>query len=250
MGDIHGNAPALRAALAEARRRGFDRLVLLGDLLTYGPDVDEVLDLVHAEVAAGARLLFGNHEEIYLDPDSAYARNLSPFLTTCADHVRSQLDVERLGALPFERHTRLGGVWFSHANPWNDWRYLHTTRDHEDAAKVLAHNEVRVGVFGHTHRGRLVAMPGGDGVRDDDPAPLGWTAEQPGDCLVLNAGSVGQPRNRAARSTFLVLEGSGDSWHAELVPIVYDVVAHVDALHALPLPEAIRARLIAFHVPG
>ena len=94
----------------------------------------------------------------------------SPFLTTCADLVRSRLDVDRLGALPFERQTMLGGVWFSHANPWDDWRYLHTNRDHEDAAKVLGRHDVRVGVFGHTHRGRLVAMPGCQGVTDDDPA--------------------------------------------------------------------------------
>ena len=45
LGDIPGNAPALRSALAEARRRGFDRLVIWGDLMTYGPETDELLDL-------------------------------------------------------------------------------------------------------------------------------------------------------------------------------------------------------------
>jgi hypothetical protein len=152
--------------------------------------------------------------------------------------------------LPFERRSSIGGVCFAHANPWDDWRYLHGARDHEEAAEVLLARGFRVGVFGHTHRGRLVAMPGCDGVTDEDTLTRTWTASGPDACLVLNAGSVGQPRNRASRSTLLVLDGEGDRWHAELVPIVYDVEAHVRALAALPLPDAIRARLIAFHRPG
>jgi len=60
LGDVHGNARALRAALAQAHKGPFDRMVFLGDLLTYGHDVDEVLDLVaEAQEKDSATLLWG-----------------------------------------------------------------------------------------------------------------------------------------------------------------------------------------------
>src|SRR5580765_3596669 len=68
VGDVHGNARALRAALAQARKCSLDRMVFLGDLLTYGHDVDEVLDLVaEAQEKDGATLLVGNHDRLYVD---------------------------------------------------------------------------------------------------------------------------------------------------------------------------------------
>jgi len=236
----------LRAALAEVHRRGFDQLVILGDLLSYGPDVDEVLDLVADEVARGARLLYGNHEEIYLEPDSDYARHLSPMMRECAEWVRARLDPSRLREMPFERDVQLEGVWFSHANPWGDWTYLNGLGDHRRAADVLLARGFHVGVFGHTHRGKIVTMPDGTGVDEEHAHAAIWEPGE-GRCLVLNAGSVGQPRNRAAQPTFLMLHHIDDAWHAQLSLLEYDVDAHVVALSQLPLSAPTRARLIAFH---
>jgi predicted phosphodiesterase len=238
----------LRAALGAIRQRGCDQLVILGDLLSYGPDVHEVLDLVAQEVARGARLLYGNHEEIYLEPDGDYAQHLSPMLRECASWVRTRLDPSRLRALPFERDLVLEGVWFSHANPWGDWTYLNGMADHRRAADVLLSRGIHVGVFGHTHRGKIVTMPEGTGVDVERPHEAVWEPSD-GRCLVLNAGSVGQPRNRAAQPTFLLLDHIGDAWHAKLKLLEYDVDAHIVALSRLPLSSATRERLIAFHHP-
>jgi hypothetical protein len=65
----------------------------------------------------------------------------------------------------------------------------------------------------------------------------------------MNAGSVGQPRNRAAEPTFLVLDSAGAAWNAKVVLLEYDVDAHIVALSKLPLSAATRARLVAFHHP-
>jgi len=68
LGDIHANINALRAALKIVDGGGYDRLVMLGDLLTYGVDVVETLELVGERLVGGhTTLLRGNHDALYRD---------------------------------------------------------------------------------------------------------------------------------------------------------------------------------------
>ena len=68
LSDIHSVSSALDAALDDARAEGFDVLLILGDLLTYGVNPAETLELVHEAVARdGAILISGNHDQMYLD---------------------------------------------------------------------------------------------------------------------------------------------------------------------------------------
>ena len=62
--DIHGNLPALRAALSELEREGFDLLVHLGDAIGIGPFPAECLDLLLN--LRNARLVIGNHDEYFV----------------------------------------------------------------------------------------------------------------------------------------------------------------------------------------
>ena len=55
LADVHGNLPALEAALSHARRHGFDHLWYLGDFLGYVPFPNEVIDLLRAEQAVYKR---------------------------------------------------------------------------------------------------------------------------------------------------------------------------------------------------
>ena len=85
LSDVHGNARALRAALVQALRDPIDHLVFLGDLLTYGHDVQEVLDLVNeAQTKHDAVLLIGNHDQLYFD----IAKGDSPYLDTLPEWIQ------------------------------------------------------------------------------------------------------------------------------------------------------------------
>src|ERR1043165_2293940 len=65
--DIHSNLTALEACLRHARQRGAERFVFLGDLVGYGPDPAEVLDVITA--LNGAIVVKGNHDEaIQVEP--------------------------------------------------------------------------------------------------------------------------------------------------------------------------------------
>jgi predicted phosphodiesterase len=269
LGDVHGNARALRAALAHVRRRPIDGLVFLGDLLSYGPDVDEVLDRVGEEVSRGARVVLGNHDLLYrnlLSGESAYRDRLPPWLKETVTHTFDQLaagDADRLLAIPFERTIRIGPLLIAHANPFGDdpdgtpdWRYINHPEDYGLAADALVAGGAWAGMFGHTHRPRIVQWPSGRGLGDDVcPALVGFRPAAPGDALILNAGSVGQPRNLAARSTvcFVAVGEVDEPMDVEIETLEYDVAGHLAAIESTDMSRAVRDRLAGFFraaIPG
>ena len=62
--DIHGNYPALRAAIQEIDNMGIDQIYCLGDMIGIGPDTNEVLDLLFSR--KNVSMITGNHEEAVL----------------------------------------------------------------------------------------------------------------------------------------------------------------------------------------
>ncbi len=209
IGDIHANAIALKATLAAVNERGFDHCVLLGDLLTYGVDVAETLDIVHEFCRDGrAILLRGNHDAMYDDVAagraSAYAEKLPDWIRESVDWTVGRLDPQSWQSLPFQDEWMLGNWLFSHANPFGpaNWRYLDRPEDCAEAIASLAARGFQLGVFGHTHRARVSSLS----------TPLrNWSELQAPSTLALdqapwlvNAGSPGQPRE-SVRCPALVL---------------------------------------------
>jgi predicted phosphodiesterase len=67
LADVHGNADALRAVLADLDERGgADRLLVLGDIVLLGPDPGEVVELLMARDSIG---VYGNIDQHLLGTD-------------------------------------------------------------------------------------------------------------------------------------------------------------------------------------
>jgi predicted phosphodiesterase len=252
LSDLHSNGRALRAALMRAESLGYDRIIVLGDLLTYGIDHDEVLDLVATlQVTRGAKVLLGNHDQLYLElmqGRRAYYDGLPSWLKETVDYT-----LERLDKLSFQQRIHWDiehseGPWLlAHANPWGapDWRYLYTTDDAREAAATLRERGFVGGVFGHTHRRQAFRFADGE----HEPSTLGdrWSVnEQDAHTIIINPGSVGQPRHSDRRSTFLRLERRDGRAHGWVEEIEYDVDAHVRALRESSMSEATRDKLCRF----
>lgn len=264
IGDVHANARALHAALAQIHTRPVDRLVFLGDLLSYGTDTDEVLSTVAEQVSRGAVLLLGNHDRLYLDllAERAGGRERGPryydglptWLRESVDWTIDRFDPKVLLGLPYVPEYQWQQVVFAHANPYPagptgvpDWRYVNKPEDHALAAKTLRSRGLRVGVFGHTHRSRIVEWPSGRGMGDDARRSLHqWVPETEADALVINAGAIGQPRNRTATSTVLWLTVNPSGIDADLAPLTYDVEGHLAAVRKLPMSPMTVAALVGF----
>lgn len=259
LGDVHANARALREALDVVQSRPIDQLLFLGDLLTYGPDVDEVLDLVEEETGDGAILLLGNHDAMYLDlleGEQGYFDGLPLWIRESVDYTLARLDGERFRGLPFAREFVHGPLLAAHANPFDaepsgepNWRYLNQVDDYADAAQALRERDLRVGVFGHTHRVRIVEWPSGRGVTDERRTALyAWKALGLEDALILNAGSVGQPRSKGppCHVMWVTVEEEVD---VDVAAVPYAVEEHVRALHALPVSAPTIEALTRFFRP-
>jgi predicted phosphodiesterase len=248
--DVHGNARALRAALAQARKGPLDRMVFLGDLLTYGHDVDEVLDLVaEAQEKDGATLLIGNHDRMYFDMTEGRHDYFDGLPDWLKDTVRLTLESPRTAtlatALSWVEETRLDDrAIAAHADPWggSDWRYLNSLTDHLEAGMALAQRSLDVGVFAHTHRPRFF-----DGVRPLGAVPFDEPLEaNRGNPIVINAGAVGQPRDGTSQAVLLRLTLTEKTVRTTFERVAYDLAAHIAALRAAKLPSVTIERLVRF----
>jgi predicted phosphodiesterase len=251
IGDVHGNAPALTAAF-EATIDA-DVLVLLGDLLSYGPDVEAILTLVEALLSSRDGVLIrGNHDQHYqvVENGPLAVAGLPEWIYESVRFVAAQVDVPRLCRLPWRDEHVAGSILFAHANPFGlgDWTYLNSADEHLRAVETLRRRGLGVGVFGHTHRAR--AFHERDGVYRLDRPPqqlhAGWDVlgEAP---WVLNAGAVGQPRGEDTTAYVLWLDADSEGCSARFQPLEYDVDTHLDALRRAPLSASTRQRLLAFH---
>jgi predicted phosphodiesterase len=254
LSDLHANGRALEAAWAQAERSGFDDVVVLGDLLTYGPDIDAVLDHVaDLQARRGAKLLLGNHDYLYLDlaeGNRGYYERLPDWLKESIDWTFARLDLAAFrDQLAWQHEVSFGQVYLSHANPFGvrDFSYLNTDAELIAAAQALAARGSRAGVFGHTHRALLAAVDSqlGSIVRRAGPHLL-LDLDAADEPAVINAGSIGQPRGGGLGASFLRIELSARQIDFELCTAAYDVQAHTKALHALELSEATTNRLLGF----
>lgn len=235
--DIHANREALDACLGDARLRGAERFVFLGDLVGYGADPGYVVDLVARMRRDGAAVIKGNH-------DAAVARPRDTMTTharVAIDWTRQQLDEaqkEFLMGLPLS--ISWGEILFVHAeasNPAN-WIYILQTSDAERSMRAA---QQRITISGHVHRPRLYQK----------------SAHQPAICLVPPVdepvsladsrkwhaviGSVGQPRDEDPEAAYALYDDEKGLLTFTRTP--YDIESAARKIRAAGLPEILAARL-------
>lgn len=254
IGDVHANALALQAALEMTERMGYDKRILLGDLLTYGVEVRKTVDLVaHAQADGRTVVLRGNHDQMYeemLVGSCDYVQRLPDWIRASVDWTLARLDAASWQAITFQDEWADGARLFAHANPYGagDWTYLNTVAEHHSAANCLVQRGFSLGVFGHTHRARW----------------FNWaeqtlaTATTAGGCLrprldgadILNAGSIGQPREASPQAYVLwLVEEPEQAAEFHFEPLSYDVSAHCQGLRQAGFAASVEVRLMSYYQP-
>ncbi len=232
LSDMHAVAGTYRAALRAAEAEGFDALVILGDLLTYGVDPREVIELTDEALARHRGVLvLGNHDQMYLDRRqgrTAYLDALPDWIRETVDWTCEETDDARaLEEFAWTQEWVNGRALIAHANPYapGDWRYLAACEDAKAAGAAIADRGLRWGIFGHTHRFR----------RFDE-----------GDLSVFTLGSLGQPRDPLGTPEWAMVELSGDRIEVSRRRIPMDREAHRSAIQATSMSQATKDRLCAF----
>ncbi|MFB6123214.1 MAG: metallophosphoesterase [Haloferacaceae archaeon] len=208
--DVHGNRIALDAVLDDMP--SVDRLVCAGDVVGYNPwPADCVAAVRDREIPT----VMGNHDRAVAS-DAGFRFN--SMASAGVEFARRRLDDDALGwlaGLPDERTAVDGRVKLVHGHPEDPDRY---TYPEEFSPRMLDDEDVLV--TGHTHV---------QGHRAFDEG------------VVMNPGSVGQPRDGDPRAAYAVVDV--DSRSVEERRVEYDVDAVVDAVEAAGLPERIGTRL-------
>lgn len=231
--DIHSNLEALEAVLADIDRRSVERIICLGDVVGYGANPRECIDRImdRAEIC-----ICGNHDQaVFYEP---YSFNLGA--ERAAYWTRQQLEDEPDKALRDRRWEFIGnlpvsyrgeGILCVHGSPRKPINeYLFPDDVYSNPNKLLD-NFRRLDeptcFVGHTH------VPG---VLLDDPYfdPPDELAEpykfELGEQAIINIGSVGQPRDRDPRASYVIL----NSETVEFVRAEYDVEKTIGKIKAIP----------------
>ncbi|SFL39615.1 phosphoesterase, MJ0936 family [Halogranum rubrum] len=211
LSDIHANRVALDAVFEDMPR--VDGLVCAGDVVGYNPWPAECVAEVRERAIPTVQ---GNHDRA-ASTGSAFGFN--SMARAGVDYTREQLDaesIEWLGTLPTERTVADGRVKVVHGHPDDPDHY---TRPHEFAPDLLGEEDVLV--MGHTH------------VQHHEVYDEG---------IVLNPGSVGQPRDGDERAAYAVLDL--DAMEVEERRVDYSIRSVVDAVREAGLPERIGTRLL------
>jgi diadenosine tetraphosphatase ApaH/serine/threonine PP2A family protein phosphatase len=236
--DIHANREAYEAVLADAAARGVDRIVLLGDLVGYGPDPAWCVEKTAELEQAGAVCIQGNHDSAAAgEPES-----LSTHARQAMDWTKTRLtDVHRtyLASLPLT--LAIDDVLFTHAsaNDPGDWIYVTSASEARGSFRSCV---ARIIVCGHVHVPMLASSDLRGVVRLQTflmatPIPLirsrRWLAV---------VGAVGQPRDGIAQAGYAMLDTGTNELTFRRVP--YDVAKTVQKMRATGLPENLALRLI------
>ena len=191
LGDVHGNHFALEAVLAAARKYGVEQLLITGDLVGYYFWPGEVLELLAPWSSVVVR---GNHEDMLVAArsDPAFLSRVDARYGTGLRCAIEQLDAQQLDQLcalphPLELDIDNCRILLCHGAPWDNDQYVYP-----DAQPAMldrcAVQEFDLVVLGHTHY------------------PM---RHQIGKTLVVNSGSVGQPRNRKPGAHWAIFD-TGD----------------------------------------
>jgi putative phosphoesterase len=188
--DIHGNAAALEAALAQIEGAAPDRIVVLGDLVLNGPSPVEAVEAVMALEAAGALVIAGNTDIAVADGDYTAA---FPWLDevpaghkAASEWAREQLrdeQLEYLRRLPAERRLGVGDelILACHASPGSQTSGLPPDLDPALTVQRVTRTDARVICCGHTHLAdvrelgrKLLVNPGSCGYAFDGTPDACW----------------------------------------------------------------------------
>jgi diadenosine tetraphosphatase ApaH/serine/threonine PP2A family protein phosphatase len=236
--DIHANLEALGACLAEATGRGYDRALVLGDLVGYGADPNAVIARIQA--LNPVAIVRGNHDKVACGLEQAEGFN-----AVAKAAVQWTLDVltpahrDWLASLPQGPTMVDDAIEICHGSPFDEDSYIF---DELDAVHALKASVRALCLFGHTHCPAVFQLSEGkfDDLRAsgeaDTQVPLREAAK-----YLVNPGSVGQPRDGDPRAAYAIADTKTRT--VELFRIEYAVNDAQAKVLKAGLPEVLAQRL-------
>lgn len=218
--DIHSNLEALRRVLSVIETKHVDEIICLGDVVGYGANPDEVVELVRKEVKYTVR---GNHDDALFNAETfSIINSYAKAAITYTSGLLSDRNFKWLSGLPMTH--KIDNVLLVHASPSepNSWNYVLTE---SDAQIELSSFEEKICLIGHTHV----------------PVIFKKVISESNVRELINVGSVGQPRDGDNRASFGIIDTGNFTY--ENFRVVYDYQTASDKIIAAGLPPFLGERL-------
>lgn len=272
LSDIHANLAALESVLAHAKGR-YERAWCLGDVVGYGPQPNACTELIRETTEL---CVMGNHDWAVLDRPGINVDDFNPHARHAVLWTREELNsenrtyLETLASRPVAPDGS-SGLLLTHASPREPvWEYIVTA---SDAMENFPAFSEPICLVGHTHKPmiyqwRLQPMDEGEAAsKQTEPTrtePARTKSEQktwqatvnarlpkpgtiihlktsPSQRLIVNPGSVGQPRDNDPRAAYAILDMEMMTWQYERVP--YPIELTQSQMRAVNLPRRLVDRL-------
>jgi putative phosphoesterase len=223
--DIHGNLPALKAAVADARARGAAEVICAGDITGYGPFPNEVCDYLEKN---GIESITGNYDCKVLDVikqgESAAAelpKKKRELLFWTVKHTGKSAR-HFLAALPenIERELPAGNkLLVVHGSPSSNDDAIYPSITTRGLEAKLNGTHPDILVCGHSH------------------IPF---VKRIGGLLIVNCGSAGHPVDGDPNPSYAIVSIEPEAAHGHIMRFEYDVEETVAALKQTSLPKGLQ----------
>lgn len=241
--DIHSNIEALSNVLEDAEQHGAEKICCLGDVIGYGPNPVECVDIAREKFEF---TLLGNHEEAVLFG----AIGFNPKAKMAIDWTREQFHIERegpdlrndrwqfLGELPLhvEGEDRIQFVHGSPRDPTREYVFPTDVLNPDKLHGIFQHVEWLT-FNGHTHAPGVMTEEGVFRLPQDLQYEYKTSEDEK---IIVNVGSVGQPRDGDNRSSYVLFDGEKILFRR----VPYDVEKTMGKISMVDrLPEYLALRL-------
>ncbi len=223
--DIHSNLEALTKALDIIKTLSVDEIICLGDIIGYGANPNECLELVRKNCSV---VVIGNHDEAVLNLD--LLDYFTEDASTAIFWTHKQITKENYEYLKtLQLLNKRDNLLFVHSSPCipREWKYIFVEETAINAFNCFTESFCFIG---HTHIPAVFSTNGRTRVIKKE------------DRFIINVGSIGQPRDRNINLSFGLFDT--DKWHYENIRNPYDYKLAAEKIFEAGLPIRLGQRLL------
>ncbi len=221
LADIHANLEAFQSVINDIKKQAIDEILCSGDLVNYNANPNETLELIKKNEIVSC---LGNHDFNAVSPVelTQFTPEMQKALLWTSKQLTSS-SKEILSKLPKTINLNLDGrnIFIVHGSPENQlWDYVFPNTAENILEGYLEKTKADILVLGHTHIPMIRRIKGK---------------------LIINPGSVGQPRDFRPEASYCILETL--NMRASIIRVPYDVRSTAFKIIANNLPRYFADRL-------
>lgn len=230
--DIHSNLEALNAVIGKVKAEKADKVIFLGDIVGYGPDPNECIETLKGFADI---MVAGNHDHGAVGmTDTSHFNRYAKAAIEWTSGVLSKENREFLSSLPITFNIKQESIYLVHSSPEEpeEWDYLQNARDADINFKFFSEANCFIG---HTHVPAIIEMTSEGKIniyKDHSEIKKGCR-------YIINAGSVGQPRDGNPDAAYAVF----DAGSVTIKRAPYDILLTQKKMKEAGLPSYLIERL-------